>query len=72
MVVVMAPEATQADVDGCNKSRLDPKCGPQYTGLLACAEQSVTCGPNGKADTARFQSVCKAQVDAYTGCLSGH
>ena len=63
---------SQSDVDACNKQKSDPRCGTAYTTVLACAYQNISCGPDGKDDTSRFQSACKLQVDDLTRCLSGH
>lgn len=59
------------DVEQCNKAMADSKCGASYTSVLGCIESNVSCGPDGKIDSMKFSSVCKAQLDAYVRCASG-
>ena len=63
---------TQSDVDECTQFKTNLKCGAQFTALLGCADQNLSCGPDGKDDTSQYESVCKAQIQAQVSCLAGN
>jgi hypothetical protein len=61
---------TQADTDGCAKSKADAKCGSAYVDFLKCAGANVTCDAAGKSDGAKLLATCKTQYDAYSSCVT--
>ncbi|MGH7280104.1 MAG: hypothetical protein ACRELY_01150 [Polyangiaceae bacterium] len=65
------PAEAQSDVDQCNQSKNDPKCGSQFTDVLKCEGSNLKCGSDGKVDAQGTLSSCGTQVNAYTTCLQG-
>lgn len=60
---------TQAQVDECNKERVDAKCGGKYVDLLKCAGSNTSCGSDGKSVVSA--TACDAQTNAAVSCKLG-
>lgn len=63
--------ATQADIDGCNKSKNDAKCGSKYIDVLKCYASNNTCKADNKSDDSKTEAACKSSTVAYATCLQG-
>lgn len=53
---------------------LASSCGGLYGLFLECVNKKVTCGGDGKTNSASYASAlsaCKAESSDYTGCASG-
>lgn len=62
---------TQADIDGCEKSKAEAKCGSKYVDVLKCIGSNPSCGADNKSDDKKQQTACATQITAYSTCLQG-
>jgi hypothetical protein len=61
-------QRTPPEIDACNKSKADTKCGSAFSAMESCTQTNEECLPNGKVDHDKLNSVCKSQIAAYTRC----
>lgn len=61
-------QRTVTEIDACNKSKADAKCGSAFSAMERCTQTNEECLPNGKVDHTKLDSVCKSEISAYTRC----
>ena len=61
---------TQDELNKCNASKSDAKCGASFVDVLKCAGNNVACDASGKSELSKFTANCRTQSEAYSKCLT--
>ncbi len=68
------PKPTQQQIEQCETQVADPNCLKQRMANLACSAEQQVCGSdnrtNASASAANISSHCRAEIDAYTACVT--